>query len=153
MIKDRAVLAPDGFISKISAGADLAIGFSMIFVGLLSLHESKIENFSMEKSEPLGVGIKTDLLVNGLFHGMAIDGLPTMMPVLAAGSFSAAASFLLSYGIGGIMAMVAATVFIGHGTASLAQSADFDLAHMIHVSSIGAVLVGSAWVIKAFCCG
>jgi hypothetical protein len=146
MIKDRATLTSTGVLDKISAGANLAVGFSMIMVGLFSLYESKIQKIRMKASESL---VNNDVLINGLCHGMAIDGLPTMIPVLAADSFPAAALFLLSYGIGGIVAMAAATIFIGHSSVSLAQSADFDLAQLINVSSIGAILVGLAWVIFA----
>ncbi len=143
MIKDRALL-PGGFFSTISLGADVAIGLSMIFVGLISLQESK-----GNAPAPTEFDLKSDLLMNGVFHGLAIDGLPSMMPVLTADSFQNAAFFLFYYGLGGIGAMMTATLLIGHGTASLAQTTDFDLTHVIHGSAAAAVLAGVLWIAKA----
>jgi hypothetical protein len=150
MIKDKA-FTPGGLMSKITLGADVAVGLSMILVGLISLQENRQQPTEPTTSTLPGSDMKTDLLMNGLFHGLAIDGLPTMMPVLAAGSLPGAAAFLLSYALGGTGAMVLATILIGQGTASLAHSAAFDIDHLIRGSAMVAMLVGSAWVARAFC--
>ena len=149
MIKDKA-FTPGGLISKITLGADLAVGLSMILVGIISLQENNQHPTATSSTMPVSE-MKTDLLINGLFHGLAIDGLPAMMPVLAAGSLPAAAAFLLSYAVGGTGAMVLATILIGQGTASLARSAAFDVDHLVRGSAMVAVLVGSAWVARALC--
>ncbi len=123
----------------------------MILVGMISLQESFHHHAGAAPAGVPAKNVKTDLLINGLFHGLAIDGLPTMMPVLTAGSLPGAAGFLLAYSIGSIGAMALATILIGHGTASLAQSAAFDVDRLVRGSAVAAVVVGSAWVAKAVC--
>ena len=145
VIKEKA-FTPGGVMSKITLGADLAAGLSMIFVGIISFQESHQNNLDASQSE-----IKADLLVNGLFHGLAIDGLPAMMPVLAAGSLPGAVAFLLSYAAGGTGAMALATILIGHGTASLSRSAAVDVDRVVRGAALAAVVVGSAWIARAFC--
>lgn len=56
------------------------------------------------------------------------------MPVLGAGSLATACTFLASYGVGCVLAMTMATIFIGQGTATLTQNTDFDLGKLIRVS-------------------
>ncbi len=123
----------------------------MILVGIISLQESFHHHIEAAPAGSSAGNLKTDLLINGLFHGLAIDGLPTMMPVLAAGSLPGAASFLLSYSLGSIGAMACATILIGQGTASLAHSAAFDVDRLVRGSAIAAVVFGSAWIAKAIC--
>ncbi len=150
MIKDTSFI-PGGLISRLALGTDLAVGLSMILVGLISLQESFHHHAGAASAGASAGNVKTDLLINGLFHGLAIDGLPTMMPVLTAGSLPGAAGFLLSYSLGSIGAMACATILIGQGTASLAHSAAFDVERLIRGSAVAAVVVGSAWVAKAVC--
>ena len=149
MIKDKSFV-PAGLIARLTLGTDLAVGLSMILVGIISLQESLHHHIEAPAGASAG-NLKTDLLINGLFHGLAIDGLPTMMPVLTAGSLPGAAGFLLSYSLGSIGAMACATILIGQGTASLAQSAAFDVDRLVRGSAVAAVVVGAAWVAKAVC--
>lgn len=52
----------------------------------------------VKASEKQSALMKMNMVINGVFHGLALDGIPTLMPVLGATSVSAAVSFLLSYG-------------------------------------------------------
>ena len=153
IIKDKAFV-PGGLFSKVAFGADVAIGLSLILIGVLSIQEAKGHNFKQEigdaqKLEKQTMAMKANVLINGAFHGLSLDGIPTIMPVLGAGSLRAAIFFLISYGVGVTVAMIAATIFIGQGTASLARSTDFDLSRLIHGSAVAAVFVGVAWTGKA----
>jgi hypothetical protein len=153
IIKDKAFV-PGGLFSKVAFGADIAIGLSLILIGVLSIQEAKGHDFKQEigeaqSKEKQTMAMKANVLINGAFHGLSLDGIPTIMPVLGAGSLRAAVFFLMSYGVGVTLAMMAATIFIGQGTASLARSTDFDLSRLIHGSAIAAVFVGVAWTGKA----
>ena len=153
LIKDKAFV-PGGIFSRVAFGADVAIGLSLILIGLLSIQEAKGVDFKQEMSEARSsekqtLAMKANVLINGIFHGLSLDGIPTLMPVLGATSVKAAVSFLLAYGLGVTAAMVAATVFIGHGTMSLAKTTDFDLSKLIHGSAVAAVIIGVAWTGKA----
>ena len=153
IIKDKAFV-PGGLFSKVAFGADVAIGLSLILIGVLSIQEAKGHDFKREigdaaSKEKQTLAMKANVLINGAFHGLSLDGIPTIMPVLGAGSLRAAVLFLLSYGVGVTVAMMAATIFIGQGTASLARTADFDLGRIVHGSAVAAVFVGVAWTGKA----
>lgn len=154
MVKDKA-FASGHFVSRIAFGADIAIGLSLILIGFLSLVESKNVDFSRQVLEARSVekqtlAMKANVLINGVFHGLALDGIPTLMPVLGLGSVNAACTFLLSYGIGVIGAMAAATVFIGQGTMSLAMTNKFDLSKIVKGSAFAAIFIGIAWTARVF---
>jgi len=151
-IKEKSFTS-SGWLAKLAFGVDIAIGLSLVVIGFLSLQEAKSHDFRKDvgdaatqaASPKQSAVMKFNMVVNGIFHGLALDGIPTLMPVLGATSVSAAVSFLLSYGAGVIVAMTCATVFIGHGTRSIAQNSDFDLGKLVRGSAIAAIIIGVAW--------
>jgi len=152
-IKEKSFTS-SGWMAKLAFGVDIAIGLSLVVIGFLSLQEAKGRDFKadineaaneVKASEKQSALMKMNMVINGVFHGLALDGIPTLMPVLGATSVSAAVSFLLSYGAGVIVAMTCATIFIGHGTRSIARNSDFDLGKLIRGSAIAAIIIGFAW--------
>lgn len=135
-------------------GADVAIGMSLIFIGFLSLREAKGHDFSKDleegaASQKSSLTVKMSMVVNGMFHGLSLDGIPTLLPVIGLGSLSTAVTFLVAYGAGVTIAMMMATVFIGQGTMSLARSTDFNLGRLIKGSAFAAIIIGVLWTARA----
>jgi len=154
-IKEKSFTS-SGWMAKLAFGVDIAIGLSLVVIGFLSLQEAKGRDFQKDiveadhqAHEKQSAVMKMNMVINGIFHGLALDGIPTLMPVLGASSVAAAVTFLLSYGAGVIAAMTMATVFIGHGTRSIAQNSAFDLGKLIRGSAIAAIVIGFAWFGRA----
>uniref|UniRef100_A0A7S4NPN4 Urease accessory protein UreH-like transmembrane domain-containing protein n=1 Tax=Guillardia theta TaxID=55529 RepID=A0A7S4NPN4_GUITH len=153
LIKDKA-LTSHPLIAGIAIGADIAIGLSLCFIGFLSWQEARGRDFAKDLGEAKlhqkqSVFMKANTLLNGLFHGLSLDGVPTLMPVLGLGSLSTALTFLASYGLGVMIAMTCATVFIGQGTMSLAESTNFDLGKLVRGTAIAAIVIGVLWTLRA----
>lgn len=106
-----------------------------------------VEARSQEKQT---MAMKANVLINGVFHGLALDGIPTLMPVLGLASLNSALAFLAAYGFGVIAAMVGATVIIGQSTTSLAKrKKEFDLSKIIKGSAFAAIIIGVLWTARA----
>jgi len=152
LFKEKALQSQSG-LATIAFGADIAIGLSLCFIGALSLMEARGRDFKKELDATVPVkqtwAMKLNMMMNGIFHGLSLDGVPTLMPVLGAGSLATACTFLASYGLGCVVAMTMATIFIGQGTATLTKNTDFDLGKLIRGSAYGAILIGVMWTCRA----
>lgn len=152
LVKDKA-LHTNKYVANVVFGADVAIGISLIFIGLLSLQEAKGRDFTKDLEEGAAqkssLTVKMSMVVNGMFHGLSLDGIPTLLPVIGLGSLKTAITFLVAYGAGVTVAMMMATVFIGKGTMSLAQSTDFNLGRLIKGSAFAAIAIGVLWTLRA----
>jgi len=152
LLKEKTVSSHSA-LGAIAFGADIAIGLSLCFIGVLSLVEARGRDFKKElndqEPQKQTFAMKVNMMMNGIFHGLSLDGVPTLMPVLGAGSLATACTFLASYGVGCVLAMTMATIFIGQGTATLTKNTDFDLGKFIRGSAYGAIVIGIVWTARA----
>ena len=121
---------------------ELAIGISLIVIGLVGLIEARewhpshftgddaatttagatTTDSSMEENAPHKKGkgntktTKRAVLFNGMLHGFSWDGAPSLAPAVAISSFTGSLTFLVSYALGTTAAMGLATALIGEGT-------------------------------------
>lgn len=146
---------------------ELAIGMSLIIVGLLGIKEAR----EWESPSPDHSGIACDVLIesddgktmtttnksvpqssravlfNGILHGFSWDGAPSLAPAVAISTLRGSLTFLLSYALGTMVAMSFATTIIGEGTRRAAGKLDRpDLPRDLSlVSSFLALVVGIVW--------
>ncbi|KAL7491980.1 hypothetical protein ACHAWT_001624 [Skeletonema menzelii] len=144
---------------------ELAIGVSLIVIGLLGIKEAK----EWEAPEGSGCDIvgqegssspqslsaaaapvsdaKRAVLFNGILHGFSWDGAPSLAPAVAIATWRGSLTFLLSYALGTMGAMALATTIIGEGTRRAAGKLDRpDLPRDLSVaSSFLALVVGVVW--------
>ena len=109
-----------------SSAVDLAVGASLILIGILGIKEAKEWqdeiNVSPQSlsSAATEAGVKYSqkraVILNGLLHGFSWDGAPSLAPALAVNTWRGSAYFLLAYGIGTTVAMTLATTIIGEST-------------------------------------
>jgi hypothetical protein len=59
--------------------------------------------------------------VNGIFHGLSLDGAPSIAPALAMASWKSALSYLFSYCFGTMVAMSLFAGVIGEGSLRLGK--------------------------------
>ena len=90
---------------------------------------------------------KRAVLLNGILHGFSWDGAPSLAPAVAISTFRGSLTFLLSYALGTVFAMAAATTVIGEGTRRAAGKLDRpNLPRDLSVgSSALAIIVGVVW--------
>jgi len=145
---------------------ELAIGVSLIVIGLLGIKEAKEweapevigcdvvgggEEFNNPQSlsaaaSPLS-DAKRAVLFNGILHGFSWDGAPSLAPAVAISTWRGSLTFLVSYALGTMAAMALATTIIGEGTRRAAGKLDRpDLPRDLSVaSSFLALAVGVVW--------
>jgi len=150
---------------------ELAIGFSLIVIGLLGIKEAREWEPPPQEPPSDGVGTpqslsaavapsykttnmavnphpaKRAVAFNGFLHGFSWDGAPSLAPAVAFATWRGSLAFLLSYALGTIAAMTFATTLIGEGTRRAAGKLDRpDLPRVLSVaSSFLALLVGVIW--------
>ncbi|KAL3822011.1 hypothetical protein ACHAXA_002997 [Cyclostephanos tholiformis] len=141
---------------------ELAIGISLIVIGLLGIKEAREWHDVVPVAETAADDFddiaddgevkrtrtpKRAVLLNGLLHGFSWDGAPSLAPAVAISTFRGSLAFLLSYALGTMGAMALATTIIGEGTRRAAGRLDRpnlprDLSL---VSSVLAIVVGVVW--------
>lgn len=145
-----------------SSAMEVAIGASLIVIGLLGMKEAREWKEEMETVVPISLsaaaaeqGVKSSqksaVIFNGFLHGFSWDGAPSLAPALAVATWRGSISFLLAYGIGTTLAMTIATIFIGESTlraGELLQRPDIPQ-KLSMISSILAMGVGLFWCILA----
>lgn len=138
---------------------ELAIGISLIIIGLLGVKEAKEwispsgspQSLSSAASpEVLAVNPNQPakrVLLNGLLHGFSWDGAPSLAPAVAVSSWKGSLTFLLAYAFGTMATMTLATTLIGEATCKAAGKLDRpDLPRDLSVvSSFLALIVGVIW--------
>ena len=148
-------------LEKVSALAESAVGFSLIFIGLTGIKEgleayedsknSKNKNNNGDGDEaPLGLKA---ILTNGALHGCSLDGAPSIAPVLAMKSMTTAIWYLLSYMIGTTFAMSMTAAAIAESSNRLVATSNFEPQKLCLLSSGVALLVGIFWVVKSLFLG
>ena len=156
---------------------ELAIGISLIVIGLLGIKEARewsademmgeidggavvVEGKSLSSavSPPTTVEetsspstAKSAVLFNGILHGFSWDGAPSLAPAVAIATWRGSLTFLVSYALGTMAAMTLATTVIGEGTRRASKKLDRpDLPRDLSVgSSFLALLVGVVWCVLA----
>lgn len=152
---------------------ELAIGVSLIVIGLLGIKEAKeweapegggcdivgggedqgddVEGEGSPQSLSAAAAPVSDakraVLFNGILHGFSWDGAPSLAPAVAISTWRGSLTFLLSYALGTMGAMALATTIIGEGTRRAAGKLDRpDLPRDLSVaSSFLALVVGVVW--------
>lgn len=152
---------------------ELAIGFSLIVIGLLGIKEAREweapeenscevvqedgapQSLSAAASPSSGSAAmavnpnpaKRAVLFNGILHGFSWDGAPSLAPAVAIATWRGSLTFLISYALGTMGAMTLATTIIGEGTRRAAGKLDRpDLPRDLSKgSSFLALVVGVVW--------
>ena len=116
-----------GLLLGASSAMEIAVGASLIFIGLLGIKEAREWEEEIEAVSPQSLsaaaadsGVKETqkraVVFNGILHGFSWDGAPSLAPALAVATWRGSISFLLSYALGTMAAMTLATTLIGEST-------------------------------------
>jgi len=154
-------------LTHASSVTDIAVGLSLIVIGLLGIKEAReweeelvvaggggiqqpqsLSAAAVDPSDTKSKSVqKRAVLFNGLLHGFSWDGAPSLAPALAVATWSGNLSFLLAYAMGTIAVMTVATTLIGEGTRRAGQLFNRpDIPQKISFgSSILAIAIGVAW--------
>jgi len=145
-----------------SSAMEIAIGASLVVIGLLGMKEAREWKEEMETVAPISLsaaaveqGVKSSaksaVLFNGFLHGFSWDGTPSLAPALAVATWRGSLSFLLAYGIGTTLAMTIATTLIGEATLRAGELFNQpDIPQKLSmVSSVLAMGVGILWCFLA----
>mmetsp|Transcript_18832 Transcript_18832/g.41941 ORF Transcript_18832/g.41941 Transcript_18832/m.41941 type:complete len:309 (+) Transcript_18832:311-1237(+) len=138
---------------------ELAIGISLIIIGLLGVKEAREWSSPSGSPQSLSSAASPEalavnpnqptkrVLLNGLLHGFSWDGAPSLAPAVAVSSWKGSLTFLLAYAFGTMATMTLATTVIGEGTCKAAGKLDRpDLPRDLSVaSSFLALIVGVVW--------
>jgi len=147
------------FLSGASNVLDLAVGASLVIIGLMGIREAREweEDISSVSPQSLSaaavdIGVKSTrkraVIFNGLLHGLSWDGAPSLAPALAVATWGGNLSFLLSYALGTATTMAITTTLVGEGTRRAGEAFDRpDIPQKLSlVSSCVAILIGTIWV-------
>eukprot|EP00591_Stephanopyxis_turris_P000881 CAMPEP_0195519044 /NCGR_PEP_ID=MMETSP0794_2-20130614/14254_1 /TAXON_ID=515487 /ORGANISM="Stephanopyxis turris, Strain CCMP 815" /LENGTH=306 /DNA_ID=CAMNT_0040648127 /DNA_START=116 /DNA_END=1033 /DNA_ORIENTATION=+ len=142
-----------------SKGTEIAIGASLVLIGLLGIKEAReweselegVTAVSLSAAAPDDSGVKMQknrsVIFNGLLHGFSWDGAPSLAPALAVASWRGNLTFLLAYAAGTMATMAVTTTLIGEGTRNLGEIMNRpDIPQKLSfVSSLVAMIVGVVW--------
>jgi len=163
-LKNRFTSVPSvvGLLHGASSAMEVAIGASLVVIGLLGMKEAREWKEEMETVVPRSLsaaaaeqGVKSSqksaVIFNGFLHGFSWDGAPSLAPALAVATWRGSISFLLAYGLGTTLAMTIATTFIGESTLRAGEILDRpDIPQKLSmISSVLAMGVGVAWCFLA----
>lgn len=155
-LKNRISGSFKGALIGASSAMEVAVGASLIFIGLLGIKEAReFGNEDEGEGEKLVVAEKAQkraVIFNGLLHGFSWDGAPSLAPALAVATWRGSISFLLAYALGTMGAMSITTTLIGESTRRAGEILDRpDLPKKLSlVSSLLAMAVGVFWCYLAF---
>ena len=149
---------PPRLVARLAGCTEVLVGLSLVGIGVLGLLEAR-EIGGAEggggggdaPAEAPAEGGKTAVLINGLLHGLSLDGAPSFAPALALGTWSSASFFLAAYVSGTVLAMAVATGAIGEATARAGAASKGDsLTRRLTTGASGlAIAVGVLWTGKA----
>jgi hypothetical protein len=154
--------AVKGLLIGASSAMEIAVGASLILIGLLGIKESReFGNDDEEKEATQSVVVAEDgikkaqkraVVFNGILHGFSWDGAPSLAPAVAVATWRGSLSFLLAYAIGTMGAMSITTLLIGESTRRAGEILHRpDLPQKLSlVSSVIAMGVGFIWCYLAF---
>eukprot|EP00559_Dactyliosolen_fragilissimus_P004311 CAMPEP_0184868948 /NCGR_PEP_ID=MMETSP0580-20130426/32301_1 /TAXON_ID=1118495 /ORGANISM="Dactyliosolen fragilissimus" /LENGTH=157 /DNA_ID=CAMNT_0027370133 /DNA_START=540 /DNA_END=1013 /DNA_ORIENTATION=+ len=151
-----------GILSGASSAMEIAVGASLILIGMLGIKEAREWEEEIEaapqslSAAAVETGMKQTqkraVLFNGILHGFSWDGAPSLAPALAVATWSGSISFLLAYAVGTMGAMTLTTTLIGESTRRAGEIFHRpDLPQKLSfISSILAMAVGLFWCFLAF---
>jgi hypothetical protein len=147
-------------IEGLSKLAESAVGFSLVFIGLMGIKEVRemgnegsghgADARGVTQSRPRS---QRAILMNGLLHGFSLDGAQTIAPALAMKGLHSAVFFLVAYCFGTMAAMAITAGALGESSIRLFKnnSNNADLPKKLaFTSSLVALIVGLYWVLKVF---
>jgi sulfite exporter TauE/SafE len=156
--KVQAMQSKQWLIHGASSAMEIAVGASLIIIGLLGIREARewgeeieggpVQSLSAAAAE---VGVKETqkraVVFNGLLHGFSWDGAPSLAPALAVATWRGNISFLLSYAVGTMAAMTLTTSLIGEATRRAGEVFHRpDIPQKLSLfSSVIAIAVGAIW--------
>jgi len=145
-------------LSGASHVLDVAVGASLVIIGLLGIREAREWEDDISYVAPqslsaaaVDIGVKSTqkraVMLNGLLHGLSWDGAPSLAPALAVATWRGNLSFLLSYAIGTATTMAITTTLVGEGTRKAGEVFDRpDIPQKLSFfSSCFAILIGFIW--------
>jgi len=160
-LKNR-IKFPVNVLNGASSAMEIAIGASLIVIGLLGMKEAREWKEEMDTVVPISLssaaveqGVKSStkgaVIFNGFLHGFSWDGTPSLAPALAVATWKGSISFLLAYGIGTTLAMTIATILIGETTLRAGEVFNQpDIPQKLSmISSVLAMGVGIVWCFLA----
>jgi len=145
-----------GMLIGASSAMEVAVGASLIFIGLLGIKEARAfkeeEGSSFTVTDESEKAQKRAVVFNGILHGFSWDGAPSLAPALAVATWRGSISFLLAYALGTVGAMTIATTLIGESTRRAGEIFHTpDLPQKLGLaSSFLAMAVGVFWCYLAF---
>ena len=147
-----------GMFSYASSAAEIAVGLSLVVIGLLGIREAREWEAEIEGVQPQSLsaaaadaGIKTGpnraVIFNGLLHGFSWDGAPSLAPALAVATWRGNIAFLMAYALGTMSVMAFTTTLIGEGTRRAGKVFNRpDIPQKLSLgSSVVAILIGIIW--------
>jgi len=163
-LKNRIANMPSvkGLLIGVSSAMEIAVGASLILIGLLGIKEAREWEEEIEaapkslSAAAAETGVKDAqkraVIFNGILHGFSWDGAPSLAPAIAVATWRGSISFLLAYAVGTMGAMSITTTLIGEGTRRAGEVFNRpDLPQKLSlVSSILAMGVGFFWCYLAF---
>jgi len=164
-LKNRLPEKMGGLLHGASSTMEIAIGISLILIGVLGIRESREweedevqTNFKSLSAAAAPASMELDngavsaqskraVVFNGLLHGFSWDGAPSLAPALTVATWRGSLTFLFSYALGTMAAMALATVAIGEGTRKAGEIMHRpDIPQKVSfVSSWVAIAVGLFW--------
>lgn len=163
-LKNRISSMPGivGLLHGASSLMEVAIGASLVIIGILGMKEAREWKEEMDTVVPKSLsaaaaeqGVKNSqksaVIFNGFLHGFSWDGAPSLAPALAVATWRGSISFLLAYGLGTTLAMTIATTVIGESTLRAGEILHRpDIPQKLSmISSVLAMGVGVFWCLLA----
>lgn len=154
--------AVKGLLIGASSAMEIAVGASLILIGLLGIKESRefgddgdekeVTQSAVVAEDGIKKAQKRAVVFNGILHGFSWDGAPSLAPAVAVATWRGSLSFLLAYAIGTMGAMSITTLLIGESTRRAGEILHRpDLPQKLSlVSSVIAMGVGFIWCYLAF---
>ena len=160
----RGGLSIQRWLAGASHVTEIAVGLSLILIGVMGIREVREWQEEMETAQPKALSAaaapsaglkdtqKRAVILNGLLHGFSWDGAPSLAPAVAVATWSGNLAFLSAYAAGTMAAMAIATTLIGEGTRKAGQVMDRpDLPQKLSlISSFVAIAIGGIWCGLAF---
>jgi len=150
-------------LSSASSIMNIAVGGSLVIIGLLGIKEAREWKAEIETVQPLNLsaaaadsGVKMlrnrAVVFNGLLHGFSWDGAPSLLPGIAVATWRGNFTFLISYALGTMVAMACTTTLIGEGTRRAGEILHRpDIPQKLsYLSSFIAVFSGLVWMMLSF---
>lgn len=147
--------------STASHVTEIAVGLSLILIGILGIREARAwveeEEVVVPAAKSLSAAANNNnneateqnraVIFNGLLHGFSWDGAPSLAPAIVVATWSGNLAFLSAYALGTMTTMAIVTTLVGEGTrraGQIFQRPDIPQ-KLSFASSILAIVIGVVW--------